>query len=290
MERINGYKVIDDYKQIQKNKGGHNLCFWLSDGKNEHFFKVVSMEAQMKELFYSILLLETADKAVENDLAISQGQYGVLSPNYNPNNIPTIKMRDILEKCKNTKKYFVQNIFSVETINEILTLYTSEIRKEYPTKKTEVLMTFIMQILLANIDCRTENIEWLIEKEIHLSPFHDFEFCGMNNLNSFAFESYYRKYLLTYNTLTTYYDTPEKTLQDFLEYGKKEEIELLKKNLEKMQEVKTKKIIEQCEEKIKRHLSLTRKIKLEMEFTQNLRNVDKIINGEYIAIQNPYVI
>lgn len=42
MERKNGYLVLDDLKEIERESGGHHCNYWFSDKGQEYFFKVMN--------------------------------------------------------------------------------------------------------------------------------------------------------------------------------------------------------------------------------------------------------
>lgn len=278
MERINGYLVLDDLKKIEKEKSGHHVSEWFSDGEKEHFFKVVDKTAQLKELFYSTLLLENNYEAANYDLAIYKGQQGIISENLNPKNLPSFTIKTIIDHYLNTDKYKNQKLYNIEKLNEILTRLAYEENRDYDEReRKKLLLSFIMQIMFANSDLRETNLEILIGREtISLFPFYDFEFCGTINLK---FYQYSKKYFLKYDARPRSRETPLETFQIFLNSGTKEEIEYFREILSIMQEVKADKIFKICEEKADTRFSLIKKLQIGHNFKQNLRNIEEIIKS-----------
>lgn len=278
MERKNGYLILDDLKQIEKEKSGHHICFWFSDKEQEYFFKVVNQKAQLKELFYSTLLLENGYDAAKCDLATFQNQQGIVSPTLNPNNFPSFTLEKIIDKYLKTDKYKNQKLYNLEKINELLELEAKDQNCFYSNiQKRRLLLYFIMQILLGNSDLRSSNLEIMIKNEIVLFPFYDFELCGEITLKLYE---YFKNYLLKYDSKNRYRETPLMTLQIFLEEGSREEIEYFRENLSILRSVKPHKIFKICEEKTETSFSLIRKIEVGYRFKQNLKTIYEIIKKQ----------
>lgn len=277
MKRINGYKIIDDYscKYLSNKKISRHKIYKLSNGNLEYFFKIVDKETQYKELFYSIILQNLGFNTVINDLAKYQDECGIISLNYNPKNLPKFSLADIIYECRKMEFKKNQRLFNIENILETIYVFCSKYKYTfYENIKEELFLRFIMQIFLANSDLSESNIEFIVAENFEISPYYDFESCGLVNLkNDDDYSRLMNTYIFEYNSKIKNYASAYEILINFLEIGTIEEIKIFKFWLEKMQELNLEKIISTMEERIHYHIPSALKLNLTRKFIKNIQNI-----------------
>ncbi len=276
MDRINGYRIIDDYKYLTQTEGNRHTVLKLTDGKIDHFFKMVDLAERYKELFFSMLLNERGVDTVQIDFAKYNGQFGIVSPSYNLNK-EVKPLSEIIEQYKNLEMYENKKVFNVKTVNEILYLFSIQEKCAHTSLQKELFFKFIMQILLGNSDLNSNNIEIIIGNRLTLSPFYGFENCGVIDLKE---TSFYNGYMFGYNQNAEDFESAATTIKKLLQIGSKTEIETFKDWLEHMKAANTNKIIKMSEEKIEKRIPKDIKLQLVREYKTNLQNVDSIVKGK----------
>ncbi len=278
MERINGYKIIDDYKCIyfSDRKISRNKIYKLTDGNIEWFYKVVGTKIQYKELFYSTILKNKGLNTITYDLAQYKGKFGIISKNYNPKNLPNISLANVIKEYQKANS---SRIYNVIMLPEIIETFCVEHKYKYnPQIKNELFFRFMIQIFLANSDLSEPNIELLIDEPIELTSYYDFESCGTINLNDDINSYLMDTYMLEYNAEINSFPTSFKILTNFLKNGTSKELEIFKIWLEKMKETNTKMIIEEIEEKTSKRFPNELKLRLIKNYQKNLQNIDSIVS------------
>lgn len=111
--------------------------------------------SQLKELFYSTLLLENGYKAAKCDLGVFQKHFGIVSPTFNPSNFPSFTFDKIIAKYLKIEKYRNQRLFNLKRMNELLELEAQADGCIYTLEEQQkLLLSFCMQFLLGNSDLR----------------------------------------------------------------------------------------------------------------------------------------
>ena len=168
-----------------------------------------------------------------------------------------------------------QRLFNIENILETIYVFCSKYKYTfYENIKEELFLRFIMQIFLANSDLSESNIEFIVAENFEISPYYDFESCGLVNLkNDDDYSRLMNTYIFEYNSKIKNYASAYEILINFLEIGTIEEIKIFKFWLEKMQELNLEKIISTMEERIHYHIPSALKLNLTRKFIKNIQNI-----------------
>lgn len=273
MERLGGYKVVEDYKFEGKPKAGTYCKAIISDGNIRYIFKRGEEIQAYRELFYSRILKQLKLPTVEYDLAVRNNTYGVISPYFEHDEKENYSFTKILESY--TDMTGDKNIYSVEEIKPILTWYFTIKGWEYKEHIDEGLLNqFMIQILLGNMDLNASNMELYIEnEEVKWFPFYDFESCGRADLKNKLY-SYKLRYA---HTIADEVIPTARTLKTFLNCTERENIEKFKRYLECMKQINIISILDEIKEQTEADIPKKINKQLRKEVQTNLHNIDSIL-------------
>lgn len=277
MKRLGGYKIVTGYSYIGKPKAGMYSKAIITDGKNNYIFKELQDIEAYRELYYSKILKCLELPTVEYDLAMRCGLFGVITPffEHDLNNNHSLKeMLDLYYKDTNNS-----DMYCLEKIREVIEYAFKKYNWEYNEEiDLGILKQFIIQILLANVDLNPTNIEIYFDEEAKLFPFYDFALCGEVNLKHIKY-GYDFKYKRATDNSTI---SPRTTLQEFIINTDRKNLELFKEYLERMKEVRTRKILDEIKEQTETKIPLGIKLKLQKELKRNISNIESIVKGNII--------
>lgn len=273
MERLGGYKIVDDYKFVSEPKAGTHCKAIISDGNIRYIFKEGNELQSYHELFYSRILKILELPTVEYDLAVRYKTFGVISPYFEHDEKENYSFSEILGSYTNETDN--KNIYSYEEIKPILAWYFQIKGWKYTDRINEGLLNqFIIQILLGNMDLNASNMELYVEnEEVKWFPFYDFDSCGRANLKDRLY-SYKLRYA---HTISDEVIPTSRTLKTFLKYSDRENIEKFKNYLECMKKINTTSILEKIKEQTEADIPKDIKRQLQREVKTNLRNIDSIL-------------
>lgn len=182
MKRINGYIDINFYNMIKIVDKDRKQFFLEYRGK-KYFFKSGSLLENYTELFCSIIAKKVNISTVNYDLAFYDGNYGVVSEDYNPENLKVIPIQDILFKyydeviVPNYKDFplevFVENAFNLEDVWESINYYYKNFLITENLMKS-IIESFILQIIIGNKDMHMRNISIFDTDNPMLTPNYDY--------------------------------------------------------------------------------------------------------------------
>lgn len=285
MRDENGFLDISDYLDLGVTlEYGNNTPHWLSNDKNEYVFKVKKGIRLYRELLYPIILRNIKVNTVDNDIAIFNGQKGIISKSYHSSNTKVcLLVKIICQYCievlnTNFNYELVNSLYNISDMITILKWFCAINNSPFfeNLTKNELLMSFIMQILLANKDNSAVNREMYFDETLTFSPYFDFENYGDVNLKRKKSKNNYR--------LDFYTDRSEEkpktyieTIEHFKHYATKEEMETFMFYLEQLKSLGIQEQFIEAEDQIHAHIPLLMKLKLKKDYESNLRNVSALI-------------
>lgn len=289
MRDKNGFLDINGYIDMQRKVKGYHKSCWLSNGEQEGVFKPVHGISLYREIFYPIILRNIKINIVENDLATYQNRYGIFSKSYHSYHTPKIKTYsfcDIIKKyCEEILKvYFNYGLkYKLHNMSNMIFILKwfckmNNVQFQEDSIKHELLISFIMQILLANKDNNTINNEVYFEEILNFSPFFDFEYYGDINLENKSTKNYYFGFYTDRSVEKP--NTYIETIEYFKHYATKEEMEIFMTYLEQLQMLQIDDQYEEIEANIHAHIPEPTKLKLKKDYESNLKNVDALINDK----------
>lgn len=287
MRDKNGFLDINDYIDMHQHLDGHTKAYWLSKDKTDFVFRNLKGIRLYRELVYPIILKNIKVDAVENDLAIFNGEKGILSKSYHSLNIRVCSLvKVICQYCievLNAKADYevLNNFYNLTDMITILNWFCKINNSPFMENlvKNELFKSFIIQILLANNDNAAVNREVYFDDTLTFSPYFDFEDYGDINLKKKRNKNNYRLDFYT-DRLEEEPETYIETIEHFKHCATKEELEIFMSYLEQLKSLRISEQFMEAEDQIHAHIPLLMKLKLKKDYESNLKNVDALINDK----------
>lgn len=278
MERENGFRIIDDFRRINRVPPifqGDFCDGWYTDGYTNNLFKLQDTLMSYRELFYPFTLQKLELPTVRNDLAKRDNCLGIISEDYTINKLCVKNVATIIYEYYKYNNLEIVPYYVIGLKNALVWYCKINNFIFDEQSKKELLERFIMQILLGNSDLKASNMETYIENSrLRFSPFYDFGLCGTIDIKN----SNKKGYKLHYQRLDNYEKIPAKvTIEYFLKYAQKSEIELFKEYLTSIQKIYVDDIFELIKEQTKYNVPNEAQMVLKKEFQENLENVNSVI-------------
>lgn len=280
MERENGFRIIDDFRRINRVPPifqGDFCDDWYTDGYTNNLFKLQDTLMSYRELFYPFTLQKLELPTVRNDLAKRDNCLGIISEDYTINKLCVKNVATIIYEYYKYNNLEIVPYYVIGLKNALVWYCKINNFIFDEQSKKELLERFIMQILLGNSDLKASNMEIYIENSrLRFSPFYDFGFCGTIDIKN----SNKKGYKFQYKMLDNYDAIPaDVTIKYFLTHAPKNEIELFQEYLINVQEIQADEIFGLIKEQTKYNVPEGVQIVLKRELKKNLENVNSIIKG-----------
>lgn len=279
MKRKKGFINLEEYEfseECYEEEGNHCHGWFLKDGV-EYLYKKYSIETAYKEVFYATICDFLKIPNVGYDLACLDDTQGVITKDYTDKNtkrLMSIKFAILKYVAETNYKDEPASLYSLDGMKSVFSFVCKQNKMMdcADALYQEFLQQFILQILFANCDLHSENIE-IIKKEdgIHLSPIYDLGSCGVINLNGLKGKD--NHYSLKKNCPKDFSEHPKITIQYFLSHSPREEIEMFKKYLELCREIRTLDVIDFIEYKTENKVPYGISRKLRLKYKQNLKTI-----------------
>ncbi len=280
MERENGFRIIDDFRRINRVPPifqGDFCDDWYTDGYTNNLFKLQDTLMSYRELFYPFTLQKLELPTVRNDLAKRDNCLGIISEDYTINKLCVKNVATIIYEYYKYNNLEIVPYYVIGLKNALVWYCKINNFIFDEQSKKELLERFIMQILLGNSDLKASNMEIYIENSrLRFSPFYDFGFCGTIDIKNSNKKGYKFQYKMSDN-----YDAipADVTIKYFLTHAPKNEIELFQEYLINVQEIQADEIFGLIKEQTKYNVPEGVQIVLKRELKKNLENVNSIIKG-----------
>lgn len=280
MERENGFRIIDDFRRINRVPPifqGDFCDDWYTDGYTNNLFKLQDTLMSYRELFYPFTLQKLELPTVRNDLAKRDNCLGIISEDYTINKLCVKNVATIIYEYYKYNNLEIVPYYVIGLKNALVWYCKINNFIFDEQSKKELLERFIMQILLGNSDLKASNMEIYIENSrLRFSPFYDFGFCGTIDIKN----SNKKGYKFQYKMLDNYDAIPaDVTIKYFLTHAPKNEIELFQEYLINVQEIQADEIFGLIKEQTKYNVPEGVQIVLKRELKKNLENVNSVIKG-----------
>lgn len=284
MERRKGFLQINDYQLIrncQKETDGKYCVAWIRIDETEYLYKEYqNKNTCYKEVFWSYVLNGLGIQNVGYDLASNEGRFGVITKNAKKEGQRTKSISELITDFKKANIEYryssLFDLFNVKDLEKVLAFHYKQQMKEEELKRLNesLLKQFIIQLLSGNCDLHDRNINIVEGYLIDFFPYFDF---GGYNLTNFKITNY-NHFCLPFIKVI-YMESPRQTVQNFLNNGTKNEIEILKLYIEKFRTFNTSKIFQQMEDDISFKLPRNIKKDLSKKLVQNSDYIDRKIRN-----------
>lgn len=274
-KRKNGFLQIDNYEVIRdcSMEEGQNAFDWFKWNQTEYLFKIGSPEDCFYEYFWNQILKEINVDTVDYEMAEHRGFFGLISPNYNSNNLPKKSIAELLylyksflQKEKEIKKS-VDELYNLKDIKQMIDWYFQKEKNEIKESlKDCTIFRFIIQIICGDKDLHARNIEIYSKDQPVLSPIFDLREYGKMHTQQ-------QEYRLKLN-YTKEFESPTKTICKFIKTASQKEKELLQEHLEKLQQIKVKKMMAHIAEKLEIKISPFSKMYYQYILNRTIKNVE----------------
>ncbi|MCI8574949.1 MAG: type II toxin-antitoxin system HipA family toxin [Bacilli bacterium] len=279
MERKKGFLQMDHYELIRNcnhETDGKYCVAWIKKQEIEYLLKQYeNYKTCYKEVFWSYVLTELGKITVGYDLVSYNGQVGVITKNANPNHYPVKSLKELIYHFRECSSLEYRHSTTFELYNVLGLFKVFEFNYGPNVSKIlnqELLELFIIQILSGNCDLHGKNVAIIERPEITFFPYFDFGGYNLANFQRFTNNEFILKY-----KKGIFLESQRQTLQNFLTFANKKEIELLKEYIEKFQTLKVNNIFEKMETNIENRIPRNLKKDLARKLVHNSNIVEKQI-------------
>lgn len=282
MQRKNGFLQIKDYQLIRNCNAldGKYCVSWINiEGVDYLYKEYKSIKICYKEVFWTYVLKELGIPNVGYDLASDRGNFGVITKNAKKEGQLIKSLLDLIIDYQykgdlEARHSSISDLFNVKSLEKVFAFHYKD--KLTPSERKalnrSLLEQFIIQILSGNCDLHERNISMIEEPQICFFPYFDF---GRYNVTNFKITNCHT-FCLGYQKVS-YMESPKEILKKFLDYGTKEELELLRFYIEQFCTLNTLKIYEQMEEDMSYKIPQNLKRDLSRKLIQNSIYIEKQI-------------
>ena len=272
MKTLEKLKDIDGFIDISDLKSNKMSVFrnvyTLDFNNKKYYFKTIySIDTIYNELIAEEIAKDYNIPHIHYELAVLDGNIGVISENFVKDNEEYINMDNLLKKVYSNSKDKTNHNNLTDIWDALdITFKNNELVENL---MNQIVNIFLFDILIANNDRHDENYGIIVGNNIKISPVFD------NNCMLSDISLYEGEYSITIDQ-----DSNEENniIQEFLSVSSLEYTELLKSKLWIIEENNINKVLERVEKRINRKIEERYKTSIKRKFSLQLKNIKKELN------------
>ena len=263
----NGFIDISNLKlnKLENHRNIYNLDF----NNKKYFFKTIfNISSIYNELIAEEIAKDYEIPSAHYDLAVLDGNIGVISENFLKDNETYTDMSSILKTIYNDPEDKTNHNNLTDIWNALSLIFKDE--KIISDLMEQIVNIFIFDILIANSDRHDENYGIITGTKTKMSPVYD------NNFMLSGISLYDGDYSIK---VESNMNEEDNILNTFLSISSLEYTELLESKLWIIEEDNIDKIIKIVEERTNRKIEERFKKNIKRDFSRQLRNIKTILNN-----------
>lgn len=263
----NGFIDISNLKlnKLENHRNIYNLDF----NNKKYFFKTIfNISSIYNELIAEEIAKDYEIPSAHYDLAVLDGNIGVISENFLKDNETYTDMSSILKTIYNDPEDKTNHNNLTDIWNALSLIFKDE--KIISDLMEQIVNIFIFDILIANSDRHDENYGIITGTKTKMSPVYD------NNFMLSGISLYDGDYSIK---VESNMNEEDNILNKFLSISSLEYTELLESKLWIIEEDNIDKIIKRVEERTNRKIEERFKKNIKRDFSRQLRNIKTILNN-----------